>query len=132
MTPIDKGQIVKFHTPLEGENSEQLYVVLDLYNSNNTQKAKIQALNTGLPFPPISMVKASDLIIIPVSTADLLGHITFVIKEDGSKVLGKILTVEHNEVLPSLVLKDNIVETNVNVSISDKEGTIHYGKLVVI
>lgn len=131
MQPQSKGQIVKFHTPLAGENVEQQYIVLDLYTSDNIIKAKIQALNTGLPFPPINIVKAEDIEIAPVSTVDLIGHIAFVVKEDGSKILGKVFAVEDSKVIPRFDIKDATIETDVIVSITDKEGTIHHGILVV-
>lgn len=131
MAPDTTGQIVKFHTPIPGENSELQYVVLDLYTTGNIEKAKIQALNTGLPFPPINIVKADELEIVAVSTVDLLGHIAYIKKDDGSKILGKIITVEDSKVFPSLMIKDSQVETNVKVSIKDNDGVVHVGKLIV-
>jgi len=131
MAPDTTGQIVKFHTSILGENPELQYVVLDLYTTDNIEKAKIQALNTGLPFPPINIVKADELEIVAVSTVDLLGHIAYIKKDDGSKILGKIITVEDSKVFPSLMIKDSQVETNVKVSIKDNYGVVHVGKLVV-
>ena len=56
MQPTMRGQIVKFHTPYEDENPEQLYVVLEFIEDGERSKAKILALNTGLSFASISLV----------------------------------------------------------------------------
>jgi hypothetical protein len=45
--PIEKGQIVKFHTPLQEENPNQLFVVLEVTADDERPRADIQALNTG-------------------------------------------------------------------------------------
>ena len=64
MKSISKGNIVKFHTPLPDENLDQLYVVLEVIEDDERPRADIQALNTGLSFPPISKVRLGDLLIV--------------------------------------------------------------------
>jgi hypothetical protein len=54
-----KGDIVKFHTPLEDEDADQEYVLLD--DPAVTPRVDIQALGTGMRFAPISRVLATDL-----------------------------------------------------------------------
>ena len=61
MKSISKGNIVKFHTPLPEENPNQLYVVLEVIADDERPRADIQALNTGLSFPPINTVRLGDL-----------------------------------------------------------------------
>lgn len=52
------GQIVKFHTPNQDEDPNQLYIVLEV----NEDRVDIQALDTNLTFPPINRVDRDDLI----------------------------------------------------------------------
>lgn len=59
--PTKRGQIVKFHTPFEDENPDQLYVVLEIHLNTDRPRALIQALNTGLPFSPSTVVRVADL-----------------------------------------------------------------------
>lgn len=93
MKPNKSGQIAKFHTPLEGENPEQIYVVLDVYENFERSSAKIQALNTGLAFPPINVVLLSDLEVVEVNTNDLIGHVVTINKSDYSQIEGKVISV---------------------------------------
>lgn len=61
MKPNKRGQIVKFHSPNQDEDPEQLYLVLEFIEEGKRSRAKIQALNTGLSFPSISLVLVEDL-----------------------------------------------------------------------
>jgi hypothetical protein len=61
MKPNRRGQVVKFHTPYEDEDPEQLYLILEYIEDGCRSRAKILAANTGLAFPPISLVWAEDL-----------------------------------------------------------------------
>lgn len=131
MTPTKSGQIVHFHTPLEGEDINQKYVLLEINTEVNPARAKIKALNTGLPFAPINVVALSDLELIETATDDLIGNVVFITKTDDSKVLGKIISVEQPYILPKLTATQSGVETNVNVTVVDKEGVHHQGTLFV-
>ena len=91
MRPTKKGQIAKFHTPLVDEDPNQLYVVLEVIEDNERPRADIQALNTGLSFPPINTVKLDDLEVVEVNTDDLIGHKVTINKSDYSKVNGKVV-----------------------------------------
>jgi hypothetical protein len=61
MKPSRRGQVVKFHTPYEDEDPEQLYVILEYIEDGCRSRVKIQAANTGLSLPSISLVVAEDL-----------------------------------------------------------------------
>lgn len=75
MKSIKRGQIVKFHTPYEDEDPEQLYVVLEVFEDDDRTRAKILALNTGLSFAPISVVYARDLEIDEINTKSLMNYL---------------------------------------------------------
>lgn len=131
MKPSKSGQITKFHTPLEGENPEQLFVILEINNDIDRPRAKIQALNTGLPFPPINIVLIEDLEVIEVSTDDLIGHFVTINKPDYSQVKGIVLSVSEQKVNLDLTEGIRGVETNVYLTVLDKDGNQHTGTLFV-
>lgn len=131
MIPTKPGQIVRFHTPLEGEDINQQYVLLEVNNASTPQKAKIKALNTGLPFPPVSLVALDTLEVAATSTDDLIGNVVFIIKSDESKILGRVISVDEKFVLTELTTTPSGVETNVRVTVIDKDGIKHEGMLFV-
>lgn len=131
MTPTNEGQIVKFHTLLDGENPDQKYVVLEIHTDCDIPRAKIKALNTGLAFPPVNVVSPDDLEVVPVPTDDLIGYVTFIEKNDGTKILGRIVSVDQPEIYAELRFVNERVETNVIVTVEDKDGLSHTGTLVV-
>jgi hypothetical protein len=98
MIPIEKGQIVKFHTPLPEENPNQLYVLLEVIADDERPRADIQALNTGLSFPPINTVRLGDLEVVEVNTNDLIGHKVTINKSDYSQVEGRVIKVSEQKV----------------------------------
>ena len=61
MEQIKRGQIVKFHTPNEDENPEQLYLVLEFIEDGERSRAKLKILNTGYSFPWVIVVYSRDL-----------------------------------------------------------------------
>lgn len=131
MKPSKRGQIARFNTPLEGENPEQVYVILELHEDVERPRAKIQALNTGLPFPPVNIVALEDLDVVEVSTADLIGHIVTINKSDYSQVIGKVVSVSEQKINLDLSKGITGVQTNVYLTVSDKEGIEHVGTLFV-
>lgn len=131
MKPNKQGQIAKFHTPLRGENPEQLYVVLEIIEDDERPRADIQALNTGLAFAPINTVRLDDLEIIEVSTQDLIGHYVTINKADYSQVNGKVISVTENKINLDLSNGINGVETNVYLTVVDNNGVEHLGTLFV-
>lgn len=131
MRPSKQGQITKFHTPLEGENPEQLYVVLEVIEDDERPRADIQALNTGLAFAPINTVCLDDLEVVEISTQDLIGHYVTINKADYSQVDGKVISVTENKINLDLSHNINGVETNVYLTIIDNNGVQHLGTLFV-
>ena len=131
MNPIEKGQIVKFHTPLPEENPDQLYVVLEIITDDERPRADIQALNTGLSFPPINKVRFTDLEIVEVDTNDLIGHKVTINKTDYSQVEGRVIKVSEQKIEVNLSTGVHGVETNVWLTVVDIDGLEHLGTLFV-
>jgi hypothetical protein len=131
MTPNKKGQIAKFHTPLPDENPNQLYVVLEVIEDDERPRADIQALNTGLSFPPINTVRLTDLEVVEVSTQDLIGHTVTINKSDFSQASGKVIKVDEQKIMLDLTKGVKGVETNVWITIVDNAGKEHMGTLYV-
>ncbi len=71
MKPIEKGQIVKFHTPNIDEDPNQKYVVLEVFEDGDRTRAKIEALDTGFIFPSVNVVLARDLEVEIISSEKL-------------------------------------------------------------
>lgn len=131
MKPTKQGQIAKFHTPLPDENLNQLYVVLEIIEDDERPRADIQALNTGLSFPPINTVRLNDLEVVEVSTQDLIGHVVIINKSDYSQIEGKVISVSEQKINLDLSKGITGVETNVYLTIVDKQGKEHMGTLFV-
>ena len=131
MRPNKVGQIAKFHTPLPNENADQLYVVLEVIDDSERPRADIQALNTGLSFPPINTVRLDDLEVVKVNTSDLIGHPVTINKSDGSRVSGFVVKVQEENIMLAMTKGNNGVETNVLLTIHDEDDIKHTGTLVV-
>ena len=131
MKSISKWNIVKFHSPLPEENPNQLYVVLEVIADDERPRANIQALNTGLSFPPINSVRLGELEIVEVDTNDLIGHIVTINKSDYSQVEGRVIKVSEQKVEVNLSNGVHGVETNVWLTVVDNDGKEHLGTLFV-
>lgn len=131
MRPNKTGQIAKFHTPLPDENPNQIYVVLEIIEDDIRPRADIQALNTGLPFPPINTVSLNDLEVVEVESSDLIGHRVTINKTDYSQVTGKVILVRDQKISLNLTNGITGVETNVWLTIQDENGIEHTGTLFV-
>ncbi len=131
MKPNKVGQVAKFHTPNEDEDPNQLYVVLEIKGDDDSARVDIKALNTGLSFPPINTVRLNDLEVVPVDTADLVGHTVIINKADYSQVSGKVIKVSEQQIMLDLTKGVKGVETNVWVTIQDENGKEHTGTLFV-
>ena len=131
MRPNKPGQVAKFHTPLPDENPNQLYVVLEIKEDIERPRADIKALNTGLSFPPINTVLLDDLEVVEVDTSDLVGHEVTINKVDYSQATGKIVKVSEQKIMLDLTKGVKGVETNVWLTIEDKDGKEHTGTLFV-
>ena len=131
MKPTKVGQVAKFHAPNEDEDPNQLYVVLEIKGDDDSARVDIKALNTGLSFPPINTVRLDDLEVVPVDTADLVGHTVIINKADYSQVSGKVIKVSEQQIMLDLTKGVKGVETNVWVTIQDENGKEHTGTLFV-
>ena len=131
MKPTKQGQIAKFHTPLVDENPNQLYVVLEVIEDDERPRADIQALNTGLSFPPINTVRLNDLEVVEVDVNDLIGHRVTINKSDYSQVEGRVIKVSEQKIEVNLSNGVHGVETNVWLTVIDNEGVEHLGTLFV-
>lgn len=131
MKVVKDGEIVKFHTPLADENPNQLYVVLEVIENNEKSRAKIQALNTGLAFAPVSTVRLTDLEVAEVDNNDLIGHKVTINKSDYSQVQGRVITVTEQKIELNLSVVAKGVETNILVTVVDNDGIEHLGTLFI-
>jgi len=131
MKPTKVGQVAKFHTPNEDEDPNQLYVVLEIKGEDDSARVDIKALNTGLSFPPINTIRLSDLEVVKVDTADLIGHTVIINKADYSQVSGKVIEVSEQQIMLDLNKGVKGVETNVWVTVKDENGKEHKGTLFV-
>ena len=131
MKPTKQGQIVKFHTPLADENPNQLYVVLEVIEDNERPRADIQALNTGLLFPPINKVRLGDLEVVEVNTNDLIGYKVTINKSDHSQVEGRVIYVSEQKKEVNLTNGIYGVETDVWLTVVDNDGVEQLGTLFV-
>lgn len=126
-----QGQIVKFHTPLADENPNQLFVVLEVMDGDERQRADIQALNTGLSFPPINTVRLQDLEIVEVDASDLIGSRVTINKSNHNQVEGRVIKVNETKIQVNLSNTINGVETNVWLTVIDNDGIEHLGTLFI-
>ena len=131
MRPNKPGQVAKFHKPLPDENPDQLYIVLEIKEDVERPRADIKALNTGLSFPTINTVLLDDLEVVEVDTSDLAGHEVTINKADYSQATGKVVKVSEQKIMLDLTKGVKGVETNVWLTIQDKDGKEHTGTLFV-
>jgi hypothetical protein len=131
MRPNKTGQVAKFHTPLPDENPNQIYVVLEIIEDDIRPRADIQALNTGLPFPPINTVSLKDLEVVEVESSDMIGHCVTINKSDYSQATGKVISVQDQKILLNLTKGVTGIETNVWLTIQDENGIEHTGTLFI-
>lgn len=125
---LKRGHLVKFHTPFHDEDPKELYLLLEVFESNDIYKtrADILALGTGFSFPPISKVNLEDLEVVEWDTAELLGYYGTVLKEDGLKVSGKIIQIlnEEHKNEPLEILKIQSI-------LRDEKNVEHIGQLLM-
>ncbi|MBY0537460.1 MAG: hypothetical protein K2P88_16520 [Chitinophagaceae bacterium] len=131
MLPKKTGQLVKFHTPLADEHPDQLYVILEIKEDFERSRADIQALNTGLSFPPVNTVLINDLEIVEVPTNDLVGHQVTILTSNYSYKKGRVIKVNQEKIILDMTKGTNGIETNVLLLIRDKKGRKHTGTLFV-
>jgi len=61
MKPSKPNQIVRFHSPLQDEDPNQLYLIVEIFFDVEKPRALIKAHNTGLTYPPTTTVLVEDL-----------------------------------------------------------------------
>lgn len=74
MKPIEKGQIVRSHTPNADEDPNQTYVVLEVFEDEEKSRAKLFTLDTGFSFPPVIVVYVKDLVVDELLTNQLKSY----------------------------------------------------------
>lgn len=131
MLPTKEGQIVKFHTPMEGEDPNQLYVVLEIKIDGYRDRVDIKPLGSGFSFPVINTVPLGDLKVVEVNTQDLIGHTVSIRKNDSTEINGKVIDVDIDKIYLDLIKTVSGVETNVRLTVQDDKGVKHEGTLVV-
>jgi hypothetical protein len=134
MRPNKIGQVVRFHTPYPDEDPDMIYHLLDFDDSGNfpTPPALIQPIFSKLSFKPINRVRLEELELVEFDMKDLLGYPVAIIKEDNSLVEGKVINLHREKMFPELhVKRGKGIETNVKLTIRDREGLDHEGLLFV-
>lgn len=71
MTLNKRGQIVKFHTPYECEDPDDLYLVLEYMEHGERSRVRVQALNTGYSFPWTRILYARDFVVDEIQSREL-------------------------------------------------------------
>ena len=128
---IEKGNIVKFHTPLPDEDPDQKYVVLEVNSDSDRPRVDIKPLGTNLKFPPINTVPLKDLEVVEVDTSDLMGHQVSILTPNNKEETGVVIDVEKEVIFLDLIKEQNKVRSNVELTIQDKNGNTHSGTLII-
>lgn len=131
MRPNKPGQVVRFHTPLPDEDPQQLYVALEIIEDDERPRALIKALPADRFLPLINSVSLNDLEVVKVDTTDLIGHNITMKDADNSQASGKVIKTGHPKLMLELEKGDKGVDTNVWLTIEDKNGVEHTGTLFV-
>lgn len=132
MFPNKKGQIVKFHTPLEDENPDSQYVVLEIKEDGLNSRVDIQLLGTNLSLVPISTVFLSDLEVVDVPTCDLINYPVKIVDDNGCVFEGIVKSVLQKSVDLSLEAIPNGYVSNVDLTIIEYNGMERVGKLIIV
>ena len=130
MKPTSPGQIVKYHTPFPDEDPDQLYVVLEILKGDRID-AKIRALNTGMPLAPVFVTDINDLMVVHISTEELISHTVYVLKPDGTILHGIVTNTDKNKIDPVMEITQQGVLTDIILTITTDNGSTHTGRLLV-
>ncbi len=68
--PNRAGQIVKFHTLLEDESPDDIYLVLEFMDDGEKSRVLVKSLNTGYSFPWTRILRARDFQVDMVQTKE--------------------------------------------------------------
>jgi hypothetical protein len=127
MKTFKVGQIVRFHTPLPGEDPTQNYVIVEISDDNEANRAAIKPLNFKFQFPPILTVKISDLEEVKILAVEMIGEKVSLIKSDGREVNGRVISVKDKEIFLEMSKNHQEVVTNCQLTIIDEAGLTHEG-----
>ena len=117
MRPNKTGQVANFNIRLPDENPNQHYVVLEIIEDDERPRADIKKLKIDLSFPTINTVNLSDLIVLEVGTADLVGYNVTNNKTEYSQATRKFVKVSEQKIMLDLAKGVKSVETNVWLTI---------------
>jgi len=131
MRPNKIGQVAKFHTPLQDENPNQLYLGLGVVEDDESSRAQIKALNHGFPFVPINTDSLVELKLIEVNSQDLIGHQITIHKSDFSQVKGTVIKDDEQKIMLDLTKRVSGVETIGRDTIIDENGKEPIGTLLI-
>lgn len=71
MKPTRRGQIVKFHTPNEDENPDDVYLVLEYMEDGERSRVRIQATYNENQIPWTTILYAKDFEVDELQTSQL-------------------------------------------------------------
>lgn len=130
MKPSKPGQIVKFRKPLEDENPNDQYVILELADDANAHRAKIRALGYDNPFIPVNTVNLDDIEVVAVDTNEMLAETVDILKENGEYATGRVLKAEQEMIFLEMTREKEAIVTNVRLTVKDLDGKEHQGRYV--
>jgi hypothetical protein len=61
MNPNKKGQKVRFRSPLDDNELHQIYEIIEIFLDVEKPRTIIRAVNSGMTFPPTTIVLVEDL-----------------------------------------------------------------------
>ena len=131
MRPNKTEQVANFNIRLPDENPNQLYVVLEIIEDDERPRADIKKLKTDLSFPTINTVNLSDLNVVEVVTANLVGYNVTNNKTEYSQATRKFVKVSEQKIMLDLAKGVKSVETNVWLTIEAENGKEHPRTLFV-
>lgn len=131
MIPFKVNQIVRFHTPLPHEDPDQLFLLLELAEDVQPQRAAVRSISFNGSFAPINTVPLEDLEAVSMKTAEMFNHSVSVLKDDGTIVHGTVIGSKQADIFLELKTAEYGIVSNCLLEISDAEGTVHEGFYIV-
>jgi hypothetical protein len=131
MEKMKEGDIVKFHTPYDDEDPNQLYVILNIAYDVDKPRADIKPISNHPTFSPINTVYVEDLELAVIKKSNLIDHTVNVIKADKTYSTGKVIDIiNENEILDFKKNKSEIINC-IKLKIQESTGVIQMGYLVI-
>lgn len=128
---MKKGDIVKFHTPYDDEDPNQLYVILNIAYDVDKPRADIKPISNHLTFAPINTVLVEDLELAIINKSNIINHTVNVLKADNTYSTGKVIDIiNENEILDFETNKSEMINT-IKLKIQESTGVIQMGYLVI-